>query len=196
MGAGWWGDEESHVDALQESRTVLSTRKKPLPGIIKIIFKCLKGHSEVWEDLFVVISGSTVGVWGCSYMETEASLVWGKWWLASVRAWKPDSGRMVVHQVDLLLIPNCVHWVFPRKNAFCEAKVTMKLPSEFSVCHWAETRVELTWILRHLSFRQHKHPQHCADVCLLWPWRPSLSSCRDQMEENLKGRDSCSMNIF
>lgn len=63
------------MDALQESRTVLSTRKKPLPGIIKIIFKYLKGHSEVWEDLFFVISGSTVGVYRCSYMETEASLV-------------------------------------------------------------------------------------------------------------------------
>lgn len=62
------------MDALQESRTVLSTRKKLLPGIIKIIFKYLKGHSEVWEDLFFVISGSTIGVYICSNMETEASL--------------------------------------------------------------------------------------------------------------------------
>lgn len=63
------------MDTLQESRTVLSTRKKPLPGMIKIIFKYLKGHSEVWEDLLFVISGSTVGVCRCSCMETEASLV-------------------------------------------------------------------------------------------------------------------------
>lgn len=41
----------------------------------KIIFKYLKGHSEVWEDLFFVISGSTVGVCRCSYMKTEASMV-------------------------------------------------------------------------------------------------------------------------
>lgn len=63
------------MDALQESRTVLSRRKKPFPGMIKNNLQIPERPLGSVGRFILWISGSTVGVCRCSYMESEASLV-------------------------------------------------------------------------------------------------------------------------
>lgn len=66
------------MDALQESRAILSMRKKLPSGIIDMSSKYLKGHSEVFEYLFFVISDSTFRLYRYSCMETGLDLVLGR----------------------------------------------------------------------------------------------------------------------